>query len=602
MKLISKSWALLFAKSLIGAYNIGSRIDISHRDGSLHDNNTYTVERKLSVDITREHGSRHSEQDFTNRFGMLVDSGAGLVQVRAHEVMRATLAMRKAAVTDGGIYKEWDVVNGFRTFDKDTLSQLVMKGDDTIVINEAFQAPLEQLRNGDKSSSQMFYYVYVNPHYYLENNPNLVQLILMYQQTLPASNVCVVLVTPDVPLPDYLGEQILSIPFATPGLGELRESLDSIIAGVSDSFSEGIKVSDSDKTRICFAGAGMSEQQFSSFASLAIVEQGRLGSDTLTTEALIAGVSLGKTEIVNSSEILELYPTADMDLVGGMDNLKNWVAKRAKCYGDEAKDFGVEPPKGMVFVGPPGTGKSLAAKAVAGVLGVPLVRLDFGRVFNSLVGASEERIRRALAQVESMAPVVLFCDEIDKGLGGIAGGSGGDSGVSMRVLGSFLTWLQDCKHPVFTMVTANNIDGLPPELLRRGRFDAIFATSLPTDAERKEVLRIHLELRGRKLKDFPTREVNKVIDASNRYVPAEIESAVKDGLIDAFDEGVKMTMEHVRMALISMTPLSKAFEQQIAKMSTWAADNATPASLGPNQVAATKAAAANRIRTRVRGK
>lgn len=170
------------------------------------------------------------------------------------------------------------------------------------------------------------------------------------------------------------------------------------------------------------------------------------------------------------------------------------------------------------------------------------------------------------------------CDEIDKGLGGIGGG-GGDSGVSSRVLGSFLTWLQDCKKPVFVMVTANNVTGLPPEMLRRGRFDAIFSTGLPSPTDRREVLRIHLSLRGRDIKDFPEDEVDALVKATHEYVPAEIESAVKDGLVAAFAEKKPLTIGHIKAAVEAMVPLSKAFKSQIAAMTAWAENNATPAGL-----------------------
>ena len=168
------------------------------------------------------------------------------------------------------------------------------------------------------------------------------------------------------------------------------------------------------------------------------------------------------------------------------------------------------------------------------------------------------------------------CDEVDKGLGGI--GSGGDSGVSSRVLGTFLTWMQDCTAPVMVVMTANNVTGLPPELLRRGRFDALFSATLPVAKERLEVLAIHLRLRGRNIADFPQREVGRVIESSAGYVPAEIESAVKDALVDAFSNEEELTMKHVYKALKAMVPLSKAFSTQIEAMQLWAENNATPAS------------------------
>lgn len=547
------------------------------------------------MDITKEHLARHSEQEFVNRFSMLVDSGAGLIHVRARETLRATVAVRKAVIADGGEYREWDIVNGFRHFTADNLYNHGIPGDDNVDIAQAFSTPLASLREA-RESDIVRYYVFINPQKFMEENPHLSQLLLMYAQMLPASQVCVILITPDEPLHESVGQSILSIRFEPPGLGELKESLEAILKSVEEDFEKGVAMSTEEVERICYVGAGMTKSQFEAFASIAVVEAGRQGKAKLTPEDLVSGVNTGKMDVVNSSDILELYPSGNINDVGGMENLKEWVRKRARCYGDDAREFGVEPPKGMVFVGPPGTGKSLIAKAISSVLGVPLVRLDFGRVFNSLVGASESRIRSALRMVESMSPCVLFCDEIDKGLGGISSGSSGDSGVSMRVLGSFLTWLQDSKFPVFTMVTANNIDGLPPELLRRGRFDAIFSTNLPTATERKEVLAIHLALRGRKIKDFPAAEVNEVIDASNRYVPAEIESAVKDGLIDAFDAEEEFGMEHVKMALARMVPLSKAFAPQIERMSKWAQDNATPASASESDKAKTATSASNRVR------
>jgi SpoVK/Ycf46/Vps4 family AAA+-type ATPase len=379
-------------------------------------------------------------------------------------------------------------------------------------------------------------------------------------------------------------------------LNELRESLASVVNGANADFTDGITLHPDDADRVCYAGAGMTSLQFETYLSLSAVRAAREAAPSLPAQSIIDEVQVGKTEIVNSSDILELYKSSDIGDVGGMENLKEWVSRRAKCYSDEAQAFGVEPPKGMVLVGPPGTGKSLVAKAIAGELGVPLVRMDFGRVFSSYVGSSEQRIRSALHMVESMSPCVLFCDEIDKGLGGIAGGSGSDSGVSMRVLGSFLTWLQDCEFPVFTMVTANNIDGLPPELLRRGRFDAIFSTSLPTEKERRDVLAIHLRKRGRDIDEFPEAEVEEVLQACDKYVPAEIESAVKDALVDSFSEGEELSMKHVLSAFSVMVPLSKAFAQQIEKMSEWSKNNATPVSLTEEQRKFRKEAVKNRSR------
>ena len=531
--------------------------------------------------INAEQADRNSETEFASQLSTFIDAGAGVIHVRANETLRACIAIRRQALADRCTVKEWNVVSGFSTFTgRSNIDTVIGAGDGDIDVVGAMSAPLVALRNPVQAVADQgkTYFVYVNPHPFMEDNPTISHLIMTYAHALPSSQYVVLLVTPDIPIPGYSDANLLSVTFNPPGLGELRGYLSGILGDVADDFPEGTELDDEELDRVCYVGAGMPKNHFEMYAAVSIVRAGRAGQDAIDADALVTGISQGKTDIVNSNDLLELYESTDISNVGGLENLKAWVAKRRACYSDEAKQFGIEPPKGMVLVGPPGTGKSLVAKAVSSELGVPLVRLDFGRVFNSLVGASEQRIRTALKMVENISPCVLFCDEIDKGLGGIGGG-GGDSGTSSRVLGSFLTWLQDCKHPVFTMVTANNVTGLPPELLRRGRFDAIFSTNMPTPKEREEVLRIHLKQRGQNIKDFDRHEVVAVINASEGYVPAEIESAVKDALVDAFDEGEDLTMEHVQKALARMIPLSRAFAREIETMREWATNNATPAGL-----------------------
>lgn len=545
------------------------------------------------MNINSKEASRNSVTEFGERLYTLLDAGAGVIHVRTHEVIRAALEIRKLAVADNFSVKEWDVVNGFRVYDEYSLGSLVNVGDGNISPSDAFAAPLAQLRDPSAQGTHQ-YYVFINFHPFVES-PDIQQLITLYNHILPASNSPVIIVTPDTPL-QVENEALLSLHFDPPGFSELRQSLTTMVSQVKDDFKDGVDLCDDDLDRICYVGAGMTRNAFEMYSSLAVVEAGRKGYTSISATDIAQGVGEGKTEIVNQSDILELYPPTDIKNVGGLDNLKDWVAKRKGCYSDEARAFGIEPPKGIVLVGPPGTGKSLVAKAVSSELGIPLVRLDFGRVFNSLVGASESRMRQALRQVENMAPVVLFCDEIDKGLGGIGGG--GDSGVSSRVLGSFLTWLQDCTKPVFVMVTANNVTGLPPEMLRRGRFDAIFSTSLPSAEERKTVLGIHLRLRGRDVDDFDDEEVDALVRQMDGYVPAEIESAVKDGLVDAFSSGEELTIAHIAEATRAMVPLSKAFKEQISKMNDWAQNNATPASRPPGSDLQSNSLQSRKIRRR----
>ena len=542
---------------------------------------------------------KHSEQEFEKRLQILSDSGAGIIHIRTKEIVRATLACRKAILVDGGKYKEWTIAAGFKEFDVTSFARVDINGDGCIEPAKAIGTPMELIRTGDnKEESEVQYFVYINPHYWLDQNPLITHHLQEAASILPTHDMRIIMITPDIPLPECIEDISTTIHFETPGHGELLEYLDSILSGVDEGVVDDL--SDEEKNEICYMGAGMTKESFDLYVSEAIVNTSYSGADSVSSEHLVAGVNTGKTEIVNRNDLLELCPTEDMADVGGMENLKEWVRKRALCYTDEARDYGIEAPKGMVFVGVPGSGKSLAAKAVANELGVPLVRLDFGRMFNSLVGASEAAIRTALGMVAAMAPCVLFCDEIDKGLGGIGGS--GDAGTSNRVLGTFLTWLQENTAPVFTMVTANNIIGLPPELLRRGRFDAIFATGMPTEAERLEVLEIHLRKRGWDPKDFKMKDKREVVTASRGYVPAEIEAAVADGLVDSYSSDETFSMDHVVAAIGNMVPLSKAFNEQIQAMTVWAHQHAVPASKRYAEVDTSNVEAigkGKRVRTRV---
>ena len=487
------------------------------------------------------------------------------------------MILRKSILgSENNEYREWDVVNGWRSFTTENYTNNKIDGDKKEFM-KAITLPMAELRNPASSVSAnpqtIHYFVFVDAHPYIAGNPFASELIQQYAAILPSTNICILFVTPDVSMENIPMGTILVSNLPTPSTDELAKVLEALLSGSENDFENGTDIDEEDIRRICLLGLGLTLYEFETYAAIAVISAHNKGEKTLTVDAMIEGISQGKTAIVKQSEILELYPTEKMENVGGMQKLKDWVASRANCYSDEAKAFGIEPPKGCVLVGVPGAGKSLVAKAIASVLAVPLVKMDFGRVFSKYVGDSESRVRSALQMVEDMAPVVLFVDEIDKGLGGIGGG-GGDSGTSSRVLGSFLTWLQECKAPVFVLVTANKVDGLPPELLRRGRFDQIFSVTLPTESERIEVLDIHLRKRDKDI-DFKEKDLYQFGLKSEGYVPAEIESAVKDAMILAFSKNEALEMKHILSALEEMVPMSRSYGPQIGEMIEWARDNAT---------------------------
>ena len=531
----------------------------------------------------------NSEEELMSQVYKLTDAGAPIIQIKTREPYRTAHVLRKSILSsDENELREWDAINGFRSFTLENYTDNKIAGDNKDFM-KGIMTPLQDLRNASSSArakpNTLHYFVFIDAHPYIANNAFAAELLQQYAAILPSTNICLLFVTPDITLDNVPMGTILVSSMPTPSTDELSDVLKTIIEGSVGDFDDGSELDDEDIRRISLLGLGLTLYEFETYAAISIINAHNKGQKSLTLDAMIEGVSEGKTAIVKQSEILELYPNEKMENVGGMQKLKDWVASRANCYSEEAKAYGIEPPKGCVLVGVPGAGKSLVAKAIASVLAVPLVKMDFGRVFSKYVGDSESRVRSALQMVEDMAPVVLFVDEIDKGLGGIGGG-GGDSGTSSRVLGSFLTWLQECKAPVFVLVTANKVDGLPPELLRRGRFDQIFSVSLPTASERIEVLEIHLRKRDKEF-NFSEKDLYAFTSASDGYVPAEIESAVKDGMIMAFADREQIGMKHILSALREMVPMSRSYAPQIASMVEWARNNATSVNYDESETPAT---------------
>jgi SpoVK/Ycf46/Vps4 family AAA+-type ATPase len=255
--------------------------------------------------------------------------------------------------------------------------------------------------------------------------------------------------------------------------------------------------------------------------------------------------------------------------------LKDWLLKRAAAFTEQARDFGLPAPKGVLLLGVQGCGKSLCAKAVSSLWQLPLLRFDMGRMFNSLIGSSEENVRKAIAVAESVAPAILWVDEIDKAFAGIQGSGSSDGGTTARVFGTFLTWLSEKTTSVFVVATANDISQLPPELLRKGRLDEIFFVDLPAEEERTEIFRIHLTRRGRHPEDFDLKVLGA---ASEHFSGAEIEEAIISALYDAFYAQHDLTMDDILQAMRQTVPLSRTMDEHLNRLRSWAEGRARPAS------------------------
>ena len=284
-----------------------------------------------------------------------------------------------------------------------------------------------------------------------------------------------------------------------------------------------------------------------------------------------------KKALLKRSEMLEFVDATDnMSSVGGLENLKRWLAQRRGSWDDRAREFGLDPPKGVIILGVQGCGKSLCARAVAGEWKLPLVKFDTAAVYDKFIGETEKRIQKVFRVAEGLAPCVLWIDELEK----VFAGSGPDSasadaGVSSRLLASFLSWMQERKPAVFVAATCNNVTVLPPELIRKGRFDELFFVDLPSAAERKQVFSIQLTKRKRNPADY---DLDQVAEAAKGFSGAEIESAVQTALYAAFARKQELSTEDLLTALSSTVPLSVTRAEEIAQLRAWAKDRAVWAS------------------------
>lgn len=375
-------------------------------------------------------------------------------------------------------------------------------------------------------------------------------------QRLRQARRSIIVLSPTAKLPEELRDEAVIIDFGLPGQDELRHVLD-VFCNTS-----GLKITLTalGREKLVAAAAGLSAMQMRRQLSRAIIEHGVLDDRHITLMAE------AKKQILRDHEALEFFPVTETpDDVGGLDVLKDWLRSRERAFTQEARDYGVPAPKGIALLGIPGTGKSLTARIVGALWRMPLIRLDVGSLFGSLVGESEERVRRALRVAEAVAPCILWIDELEKAL---AGGAV-DGGTSARVFGTILTWMQEKTSPCFVVATANQVDALPPELLRRGRFDEIFFLDLPTLRERREIFAVHIRKRQRLPQDY---DLDALARKSEGFVGAEIEQAVLDAMYTGFNAKREFTTQDISDALTRLIPMSQSQRETVQKLRSWLAE------------------------------
>jgi hypothetical protein len=414
------------------------------------------------------------------------------------------------------------------------------------------------------------------------DDPVVVRRLRDVGQKFSANRRTVIITAPSITIPPELGCLVEFLELPLPDKQRLRQIIDEISVRVGKTRTLKRNLDSAGLDAMANNLRGLTEEEAERATSQAIVTRYGLTPETVTD------VLQAKKELLRRSGMLEFIATPEatpgndasenLAMVGGLDNLKCWLAQRRGTWGDAARDFGLEPPRGVIILGVQGCGKSMCARAIAGEWKLPLVKFDTAAIFDKFIGETEKRIRKVFRVAEGLAPCVFWIDELEK----IFAGSGPDSasvdaGVSSRILAAFLSWMQDRKAPVFVAATCNNVSALPPELIRKGRFDELFFVDLPNQSERKQIFAIHLARRKRNPVEF---ELDRVAAAARGYSGAEIDAAVQTALYAAFSSKETVNTQGLLDALKATVPLSTTRSEEIQALRAWARLRAVPASAG----------------------
>ena len=486
----------------------------------------------------------------------LVRARYGLIYVVSSEEERVEKAVRRIGKARNRAVMAWSITEGFQSLDGAADFQDI-------------RDPLRALDFIAKYEGNLMC-VLRDYHPYLKD-PSVVRRLRDLHRVFKDSNYAqhVVLLSPLLKAPQELEKELAVIDFDLPD----REEIDAIVGKVAQSVPPSIALSITDapeaREAVVEAALGLTAEEAESVFAKSLVKTKDFDIDTILSE---------KKGIIRKSGILEFYRTEEQfSDVGGLDVLKSWLSKRKAAFYRDARDFGLPAPKGLLLAGVPGCGKSLTAKAIGAVWKMPLLRLDVGKVMGSLVGSSEENMRRAIKTAEAVAPSILWLDELEKGFSGTASSGQTDGGTTSRVFGTFITWLQEKQSSVFVVATANNVHALPPELLRKGRFDEIFFVDLPSQLEREDIFRIHLE---KKRRDPSTFDLGALTEASQGFSGSEIEQAVISALYDCYEDGrADLTTERLLRSASEIIPLSYTMKESIDSMRQWSRSRARNASL-----------------------
>jgi hypothetical protein len=495
---------------------------------------------------------------FTDELRSLLAAGVPLIHLVTHEEERAERMIEAAAAELALGMVRWDVADGFA----------VVRSPAEPFAAKDCAAGEDALRHISERMPQKCVAVLRDFHHAWKQKPSIVTRRMRNMvSALRAGSRFIIVISPDAALPVELQADMVRLHVPLPGADELRSVFQHFTGRLERSALPSPEVA----TKIVGAALGLTEVQARRAFGQAYAANQRFDARAIDI------VTWAKREVVRESGALEFLPAAEAQAdVGGLENLKGWLRKREKGFSQEARDAGVPFPRGVVLMGIPGTGKSLTARLTSSLWKLPLLRLDMGSLFGSLLGESESQMRKAIALAETVSPCILWIDEMEKGFAGTGVGSI-NAGAATRVFGTFLTWMQERTTPVFVIATANDVSGLAPELM--ARFDATFFLNLPTDAELRAIWLIHLERAGI---TFPEREleINELLEKSRGYVGREIERVVREAQFTAFaDSNRVITQADLLSALKDTVPISRSHAEAVKELERWVTEGrAFPAS------------------------
>lgn len=521
--------------------------------------------------------------DVIDRLKILIDSSTPIIVMETVEEMRAVQLVREASSPLNLAVFEWNIATGLSRCGGDphiAPAELKFPGAARASLHAPDEATANAIYNSREPAQALStlesitieaVFILKDFHRHMDD-PIVVRRLRDVGQKFSTNRRTVVITAPSLTIPPELASLVEFVDLPLPDRVRLQQIFDEVWKRVSTSRTLRKNLDAGGMEALINNLRGLTEEEADRAISQAIVTRYGLYPETVTD------VLEAKKDLLQHSGMLEFVDAAEtMSTIGGLENLKSWLAQRRGSWEDSARQFGLEPAHGVIILGVQGCGKSLCARAIAGEWKLPLVKLDTSAIYDKFIGETEKRIQKVFRVAEGLAPCVLWIDELEK----VFAGSGPDSasvdaGVSSRILAAFLSWMQDRTAPVFVAATCNNVSVLPPELIRKGRFDELFFVDLPNQSERKQIFGIQLSKRKRNPADF---DLERIASAATGFSGAEIDAAVQSALYAAYNGKQELSTQMLLNVLSHTVPLSTTRAEEIQTQRAWARTRAVPASV-----------------------